>query len=684
MFDNSVQQSAAENNSCLTAEDYYDESLVNPDGNNCPFALQNIVCILLFEITAFLRETYQYMSKRMSYSESSTMIPTNRSKIDKMNSICSGAVSTNNPNSESINGTGISGEIMSDTDALMHGIREKRMSRIEILNRKSSTDNVSLNPADKQQANESGLTLKRISFKVVNSENLKSESNIGSKNIHSEEQSAVSVRSVSSNSSQKNKQRSTSGLRSFKRASLKIKERLKAVASVPNSGGPINEDFDNNINMNPPSEDNTNYQTPITGHNNFNYINNRNETWVSTSVSHTANPSHLDFCEVDEIDYNRPFPWIGVVVKLMGSLSFECEHSSSSRGGNGSQKAQFNKQESGESMGSAEGFNPGVFTRCDEGCYLSQFKSGHCLIEAVLRMYQTSSNMRVVEDYEKKQSVKDTLKKNSSLKTGYRPASSLSSSGKNKHKKEQSVNQEPADYLKTLLKKVREPSTVSTSASNLRQLSVAQVLADYIIKTDPQAHTSLRHGILKPPQATLHTPTTIAYIYNQVQHLNQIPLLVLCKGVLIMPDELFIDLIRIVWNLLLNSDQDIASSAATLFIISAIKQPQIVEDLLAKHFKSPDINVRYLALLKFESLWKFRFHVWPRLEANANNLLKISPPCIEFVLPSPLIGVPNLTAVDPAWMIKAKTKVTEVTANSEEVNKKIHFKIFHFNVLLNK
>ncbi len=134
-----------------------------------------------------------------------------------------------------------------------------------------------------------------------------------------------------------------------------------------------------------------------------------------------------------------------------------------------------------------------------------------------------------------------------------------------------------------------------------------------------------------------------------------------------MPDELFVDLIGIVWHLLLNSDQDIASSAATLFIISAIKQPQTVEDLLARQLKSADVNARYLAMLKFESLWKFRFHVWPRLEANANNLLKISPPCIEFVLPSPLIGVPNLTAVDPAWMTKAKTKVTEVTANSEEV-----------------
>ena len=50
----------------LTAEDYYDEELINPNGNNCPFALQNVVCILLLEITTFLRETYQYMPKKVS------------------------------------------------------------------------------------------------------------------------------------------------------------------------------------------------------------------------------------------------------------------------------------------------------------------------------------------------------------------------------------------------------------------------------------------------------------------------------------------------------------------------------------------------------------------------------------------------------------------------------------------
>jgi hypothetical protein len=54
---------------------------------------------------------------------------------------------------------------------------------------------------------------------------------------------------------------------------------------------------------------------------------------------------------------------------------------------------------------------------------------------------------------------------------------------------------------------------------------------------------------------------TIDYICNQIQYLNQIPLLLICKSVLIISDEFFGDLIKISWNLLLNSDQEIASSA---------------------------------------------------------------------------------------------------------------------------
>jgi hypothetical protein len=56
----------------------------------------------------------------------------------------------------------------------------------------------------------------------------------------------------------------------------------------------------------------------------------------------------------------------------------------------------------------------------------------------------------------------------------------------------------------------------------------------------------------------------LEYIYNQIQNVNQMPFLVLCKSILILTDDLFVDLIKITWNLLLNSDQEIASASGSI------------------------------------------------------------------------------------------------------------------------
>lgn len=49
-------------------EDFLDETSVNPTGNDCPAALKLIACLILYEITAFLRETYQTLPKTSKLS----------------------------------------------------------------------------------------------------------------------------------------------------------------------------------------------------------------------------------------------------------------------------------------------------------------------------------------------------------------------------------------------------------------------------------------------------------------------------------------------------------------------------------------------------------------------------------------------------------------------------------------
>lgn len=44
-------------------EDYLDEASIYTYGSNCPMPLRLIACVLLQEITAFLRETYQNLPK---------------------------------------------------------------------------------------------------------------------------------------------------------------------------------------------------------------------------------------------------------------------------------------------------------------------------------------------------------------------------------------------------------------------------------------------------------------------------------------------------------------------------------------------------------------------------------------------------------------------------------------------
>lgn len=56
-------------------EDFLDEASVNPHGNDCPHALKLIACVLLFEITAFLRDIYVTLPKASKLSHKDKPAP---------------------------------------------------------------------------------------------------------------------------------------------------------------------------------------------------------------------------------------------------------------------------------------------------------------------------------------------------------------------------------------------------------------------------------------------------------------------------------------------------------------------------------------------------------------------------------------------------------------------------------
>lgn len=47
-------------------------------------------------------------------------------------------------------------------------------------------------------------------------------------------------------------------------------------------------------------------------------------------------------------------------------------------------------------------------------------------------------------------------------------------------------------------------------------------------------------------------------------------------------------------------------------------------------------------------------------------LFQLPPPNIDFTLPSPTIGLPMQSVVDPPWTPHFKAKIEEVTVNQEE------------------
>ncbi|VEL10277.1 unnamed protein product [Protopolystoma xenopodis] len=69
---------------------------------------------------------------------------------------------------------------------------------------------------------------------------------------------------------------------------------------------------------------------------------------------------------------------------------------------------------------------------------------------------------------------------------------------------------------------------------------------------------------------------------------------------------------------------------------------------------------------EFRGLWSSRYYVWSRLEEGAANQLKLPPPSIEFVLPSPTLGHPRFEVPDPGWQTRKGTSAEEVQLKQNE------------------
>ncbi|CAF1561919.1 unnamed protein product, partial [Adineta steineri] len=168
-------------------------------------------------------------------------------------------------------------------------------------------------------------------------------------------------------------------------------------------------------------------------------------------------------------------------------------------------------------------------------------------------------------------------------------------------------------------------------------------------------------------QINTHFTAVAAYLEKQVGTLTQIPLMILCKSSVLLDDEHYSQILNLSRELLLDHNEELAACVATIVMLTAARADQLVDALFHTEMENSSALIRYNAILKFQTLWRFRYQFWIRLEEGAHSMMKILPPSIEFVLPSPALGVANLQTVDPSWMPHAKTLVQQVALNQEEV-----------------
>ncbi|XP_023318464.1 protein unc-80 homolog isoform X2 [Trichogramma pretiosum] len=155
------------------------------------------------------------------------------------------------------------------------------------------------------------------------------------------------------------------------------------------------------------------------------------------------------------------------------------------------------------------------------------------------------------------------------------------------------------------------------------------------------------------------------YMQIHVRNAFHAPIATLLKGAAIVTEDLFVSILPVAWELLLENNQEVAAAAASLFIVASVRAPSHATDIMHGGLKHANPEVRISSILRFQVLWRHRYQVWQRMEEQAHATFKVPPPGIEFTLPSPKIGIESLPVVDPPWMPQVRTKVEEVTINQE-------------------
>uniref|UniRef100_T1K5F1 Uncharacterized protein n=2 Tax=Tetranychus urticae TaxID=32264 RepID=T1K5F1_TETUR len=597
-------------------EDFLIESSISQAGNDCPFSLKMAACCLLFEITAFLRETHQYLPNRASKSsirQPSTFEPRTMT-ANRRWSMALSSLGFSQTSAHSL----IS--LAEQTYGQAHHPGDRRISFVlheaDGENNSDHSSNTTVTGTDGDpQGGKGGETAGNDDPKKP----LKraSQSSAQPTRPHLLRRATGTASNNGPHSG------------SFKRRSIKLKRNQDRKSKQRSSTIVIEDDEDstgltNNLIQ---RADSLRSRRKVSG------ISEKSDTSERADISGEESPGVMsddgqtcdpnDMLSADDSEIIRNMPWLKVIINVINSLDFECNHKNF----------------------------------CNTNCYHRSMRSCSRLIKVIKKVYEEpdvvpsiDSIVRVIDDKE------DALKKEKKFKkiiTG--PSSPLRRKLSATHNADRYVDKD--SFLKT---HSLHSSTGLLSHHDIEAGATGSGYGDSSIR---------KYGSTKSSHSEPTNPSLL-FINNHVKNLFHSSISALIKGFLNLSAPSIDSLLSLSWKMILETDQDVRTSCSVAFIIAAVKSPEYASKLLSDELSSEDPSNRIKAINKFYAIWRARHQCWQRMEDGAHLVFKVPPPVIEFTLPSPKIALPTMPVADPPWMPPTKSKVEEVTISQEQVLQK--------------
>ncbi|CAG9539348.1 unnamed protein product, partial [Cercopithifilaria johnstoni] len=642
-------------------EDFFDEGIVNDEsGECCPPAILFLACLLLNEITTFLRETFQTISRSRGNKGGSG----GTSNFDKLTTNRRWSILSNTFSSQQQQQTASSIQSITDMNLFINqSDRRISLSTNEENSSRSSHEHTEeiIQPSDKKDADPSddgftryidgkrliSLSNQYLAYKKRSSYERKSGEKYPqvrrSHTLTAPTHSMVTTAIVS-----KSARRLAQGRqRLFKYASpstaasqpLELNEKIhrstKNLKCVRNTQADDEKDGIGEITLSTTvlptigggwvegvRDGLKQSNEPVISAENGSKISmiapvpSSTQESISRSTVSCYQPLQTNFDEGEELMMIKNFPWLKIVIKMANSFTLSCNH---------------------------EHFcHPWCFERVHRQCYR--------LTEALRKVY--GEELPILGHFDKRKAMTDAwINRHENVKkTTQRFSGLLVARRENVVTRQGAMGGKPTMALQSLL--IEKLAEMEENREGRMGKNNFQDSDDLIEISQAQRHRS--------PSPMLF------YIATQMLCITHSPFSTLLKSCLVLRNEHYREIIDICWHLLIHRDKHLVTSAASLFIISSVRNPEGTVNVIRNSLLSDDPNIRTEGLRRFHALWRNRFHVWLKMEDGAQLVFKVPPPGIDFTLPSPPVGQSHIPIIDPPWMPHIKTKVEELCLKEEE------------------